>query len=213
MQYFSCIVKPHQEDMITLNNPRILLHTLCYPVKNTYILNFHVYYCNDLYSSKQFITKPYDTFNHHTDSWICKINLNLWYIFESYVRDFKSCTLFEFPDIRFGNSLKVAKPHRQCSGLYASGVLLTACWRSARVDCVWGRSCNTGKTWKFPSRCRSHSYLPRNERKKGFYVCLQRPQKIVYHGNTIVMISVSFSFQTLVSYSDKTLFPLMYNFL
>ena len=67
MQYFYCSVKLHQEDMIGIRKPRILLHTTRYPVKNTYSLNVHEYSCNDCYSWKQFITKPYDTFNHLTD--------------------------------------------------------------------------------------------------------------------------------------------------
>ena len=67
MQYFYCSVKLHQEDMIAISNPRILLHTTRYPVRNTYSLNVHEYSCNDCYSSKQFITMPYNTFNHLTD--------------------------------------------------------------------------------------------------------------------------------------------------
>ena len=67
MQYFYCSVKLHQEDMIAIGNPRKLLHTTHYPVRNTHSLNVHEYSCNDCYSSKQFITMPYNTFNHITD--------------------------------------------------------------------------------------------------------------------------------------------------
>ena len=50
-----------------IGNPRTLLHTTRYPVRNTHSLNVHEYSCNDCYSSKQFITMPYNTFNHLTD--------------------------------------------------------------------------------------------------------------------------------------------------
>ena len=74
----------HQEDMIAINNPRILLHTTRYPVRNTYSLNVHEYSCNDCYSSKQFITKPYDTFNHLTDPRGCVELISTYGVFLSF---------------------------------------------------------------------------------------------------------------------------------
>ena len=54
--------------MIAIGNPRTLLHTPWWPVRNTYILNFHVCSCNNSYSLKLFITNHYNTFNRLTDS-------------------------------------------------------------------------------------------------------------------------------------------------
>ena len=85
MQYFYYSVKLHREDMIAISNPRILLHTTCYPVRNTYSVNVHEYSCNDCYSSKQFITKPYDTFNHLTDPRGCLELTSTYGVFLSFL--------------------------------------------------------------------------------------------------------------------------------